>query len=315
MKRRTVVAYVAAGAALALVGCSGGNDDRDAGAGATSQAANGSEDVASDAAAMDDDADDTDGDTEAAEDDTDAARRGAAAGSSGGVITRTTTDAVGRDIIYQVELEIVTDDIPDATWRAGTIASQAGGFVANETTSDDAATITLRIPAEAHADAIGELSALGTVTDRSRSTQDATQDMVDTKSRISSQRQSIARIRELLDDASDLSDVIALEAELASRESDLDALLSRQERLADLTSLATVTVHFSLPDEEVIDDEPDDEDDAGFLAGLANGWGAFTDVFGAASTGLGAALPFLLFGAALGAPVVVWLRRRQVPTH
>jgi Domain of unknown function (DUF4349) len=117
--------------------------------------------------------------------------------------------------------------------------------------------------------------------------------------RIASQRRSIDRIRVLLDQAADLDDVVRIESELATREADLDSLLRRQEELAELTSLATVTVTFVATDSLV------DEADVSFVSGLPGGWNALVDAATVATAVIGALLPFAVVAAALGVPGVV----------
>lgn len=290
--RRAILAAVATAATMvALAGCSGSGG--------------GESDMANDAPAAPapaeeqggGSADDASGDGDAAESD-----------AATGVITDTVQAAAGRDIIYTIDLSITTDDVDAAAQRAATIATGAGGFVADEQTSGGHALVTLRIPTAEHAAAVSELESLGEVTDRYRTTDDVTDEVVDTESRIASQRGSIARIRALLDQATDLEQIITIESELATREADLDALLSRQEELSALTSMATVTVTFSTPD-EAPEEEPDNLD-AGFLGGLKDGWNAFATTMTAALTIIGAALPFLVVLAAI-AGVVLWWRRRR----
>ncbi len=65
------------------------------------------------------------------------------------------------------------------------------------------------------------------------------------ESRIKSQRASVARVRELMDRADKLSDVVTLEGELSGRQAELEALLARQASLKDRTSLATITLSLS----------------------------------------------------------------------
>ena len=65
------------------------------------------------------------------------------------------------------------------------------------------------------------------------------------ESRIKTQRASVARIRELMDQATKLSDVVTLEGELSSRQADLESLLAQQTSLKDRTSLATITLSLS----------------------------------------------------------------------
>jgi hypothetical protein len=49
----------------------------------------------------------------------------------------------------------------------------------------------------------------------------------------------------------------------------------------------------------------------GFLAGLRNGWAAFTGSVSVLLTVLGAVLPFAVLAAVIGVPVWLWLRRRR----
>ncbi|WP_165367329.1 DUF4349 domain-containing protein [Phytoactinopolyspora endophytica] len=230
------------------------------------------------------------------------------ADSSGGVITQIQDEALNRNIIYTIDLQIGVADAAQASGEAASLARTAGGFVARENTTERTSTLTLRIPTDEYADAVEDLQELGEVVHRDTETEDVTQDVVDTESRISSQRQSIARIRELLGEATDLSDVIDIESELARREADLDALLSRQERLSDLTSLATVNVTFSENDDE---EEEEDEEAFGFIRGLSGGWDAFTTTLSVGAGVIAATLPFLVLLALIAVPTWIWFRRRR----
>ncbi|WP_123788485.1 DUF4349 domain-containing protein [Phytoactinopolyspora halophila] len=287
-----VIGYAAIAAVLALAACGGADDaTKDEQAAGDANIEEGAAPERADAGDMDAPGGD-----------------GAASEDAGGVIDQVQEQALGRDIIYTVELRVVTEDLDEATERATSITQGAGGFVANERATEERATLTLRIPSDEHADAVSELEDLGDVADRSRTAEDVTHEVVDVESRIESQRASIARIQELLQEAEDVSDIVSIESELARREADLDALLSRQEHLEDQTSLATVTVTFEL-------DEEGDTEEAGtpgFLSGLGAGWDAFVGVLVVATAVLGAILPFLIIAGPLAVALWYWFRRRRV---
>lgn len=231
---------------------------------------------------------------------------GSASGDGGSLVAAALQNAAGRDIIHTVTVSIETDDVVAGAARAATIAVAAGGFVADESTrGNDYAHLTLRIPVEAHSDALGDLEALGDVVDRTRTAEDVTNRMVDAESRIDSQRASIARTRQLLESATDMDQIIRIEDELSRREADLDALLRTREELSALSTLATVEVTFGAS----IDTEP--EQAAGFLAGLREGWDAFARALAVGATILGAALPFLLTAAVIAVPIQRWRRRHR----
>jgi hypothetical protein len=302
VRRRTVLGTttVALLAALALAGCGGGEDSAGGGSDSAVDA------PAAEAPAQGGDAQADEGDGGSGDGDDEAGPQ-----SEGGVLAEVVSAAASdRSIIYTVDLTIGTDDVVAAANRAAAAAVTAGGYVANEQVNGrHDAVLTLKIPSADHQDTVAELETLGEVTSRSRGTEDVTQEVVDVASRIESQRASIARIRALLADATQLADVVSIESELAGREADLDALLSRQEQLAGLTAMATVTLHLY----EDGDEPPqlDEDDDGGFLAGLSGGWNAFVTVGGGFLTALGAVLPFAALAAVIGVPAYLIVRRRR----
>lgn len=276
MKRRLATA-AAVIAVLIVGGCGGNGDDGDEGA---TDASNGGAEAADGSAAD------------------------SAGGVEGNVAPAARVDPAPRQVIHHVDVTVAVDDVGAAAQRAATIAQTSGGFVADESTSGDkSATLTLRVPSEGHTEVVGRLEELGDVRERHRSAEDVTEEVVDVEARIASQRRSIDRIRVLLDQASDLDDVVRIESELAQREAELDSLLQRQEELSGLTSLATVTVTFVSSGKV--------EADLGFLTGLRGGWDAFVEAAKVATTIIGAILPFVIAAAVIGLPLWIGLRRHR----
>jgi hypothetical protein len=216
-------------------------------------------------------------------------------------------DPSPRHVIYNIDLTVETEDVARAAARAAALAETAGGFVSHESAQEDSATITLRVPSSRHAQVVSDLEELGDVVDRSRNAEDVTSEVVDVEARVESQRRSVGRIRELLDDATDLADVVRIESELASREANLDSLLQRQEQLSSLTTLATVTVTFYRNDEAPADDETT----LSFLSGLGNGWDAFVGAARVAAAVVGALLPFAVTAGVIGIPIWMLVRRSR----
>jgi hypothetical protein len=285
-------------AVLALAGCGGADDSGSSDGGS-----------AADVPAAEAPAGEQDGGGQAAPEEGGEADDAAGPPSEGGVLAEVVSAATDRSIIYTVDLAIETEDVVAAANRAAAAAVTAGGFVANEQVNGEHdAVMTLKVPSDGHQQTVTELETLGEVTSRSRGTEDVTQEVVDVASRIESQRASITRIRALLADATQLADVVSIESELAGREADLDALLSRQEQLAGLTALATVTLHLYASGEEPPQQE---DDDGGFLAGLSGGWDAFVTVGGGFLTALGAVLPFAAVAALVGIPAWQIVKRRR----
>ncbi|MFF7733418.1 DUF4349 domain-containing protein [Streptomyces sp. NPDC007984] len=209
-------------------------------------------------------------------------------------------------IIRTASLTVRVKDVPKALDQARTGVRNAGGYIGNETTTRDAegrerTRVVLRVPVEKYDEVLAELEGSGTLLDRSAKAEDVTDQVVDVESRITTQRASVARIRELMDRATKLSDVVTLEGELSTRQADLESLLARQKSLKDRTSLATITL--SLSETPVKKDAEDD--DPGFVDALAGGWSAFVTMLRWLAVAFGAVLPFAAVAALL---VLLWLR-------
>ncbi|WP_306204760.1 DUF4349 domain-containing protein [Actinoplanes sp. RD1] len=218
-----------------------------------------------------------------------------------------------RAIIYTGSITVRVDDVNAAAARTTGIVAGAKGFIGgDQRTSNGAdgssdATLTLRVPAAGFGGVIDQLAGLGTEEKRAISTEDVTDESVDLDARIKTQQARVDSGRTLLAQAKDLEDLVMLEREVATRESDLASLQAKQRRLADLTALSTITLVLLDPSAE--EDEPAQ---GGFLGGLRGGWHGFTTSLGVAATVLGYLLPWL---AILAVPVaVIIVRRRKART-
>ncbi|MEU7332041.1 DUF4349 domain-containing protein [Streptomyces parvus] len=218
----------------------------------------------------------------------------------------------GTHVIRTATLSVEVKSVPKAVAAARGVVESAGGLVATENTErlDDTyetSHLVLRVPQERFQEVLRELAGSGKLLSRTSNAKDVTDQVVDVESRISTQRASVARVRELMDQAEKISDVVALEGELSSRQSDLESLLAQQASLKDRTSLATITLDLTPPDAP--GDDGSKDEDPGFLDALGGGWDAFVTMLRWVAVAFGAAFPFLLTAALV---VVVWrvLRKR-----
>jgi hypothetical protein len=268
-------------AALALTGCSAGNDS--GGSASAKDAARGDAKAAAPGGTLD----------------------GSGAEATKGAKARAPR-LTASSIIRTASLTVQVKDVPKALDEARTTTESAGGYVGDETTSRDPkgrehTRVVLRVPVDRYDQVLSDLQGAGRLIDRTAKAEDVTDQVVDVDSRVKSQRVSVARVRELMDRATRLSDVVALEGELSSREADLEALLAQQASLKDRTSMATITL--SLTETPVKAAAKDDS--PGFLDALAGGWHAFVTMLRWLAVAIGAVLPFAAVAVLL---VFAWLR-------
>ncbi|MCH5672286.1 DUF4349 domain-containing protein [Streptomyces gilvus] len=246
----------------------------------------------------------------AAPDDAKAAAPGGAKEAGGAGATSGTKPRAPKltasSIIRTASLTVQVKDVPKALDEARTTTESAGGYVGDETTGRDPegrehTRVVLRVPVDRYDQVLADLQGTGRLIDRTAKAEDVTDQVVDVDSRVKSQRVSVARVRELMDRATKLSDVVALEGELSSREADLEALLAQQASLKDRTSMATITLSLS----ETPVKAAAKDDGPGFLDALTGGWHAFVTMLRWLAVAFGAVLPFAAVAVLL---VLAWLR-------
>ncbi|WP_327303860.1 DUF4349 domain-containing protein [Streptomyces sp. NBC_01298] len=210
--------------------------------------------------------------------------------------------AVRTQIIRTATLGVETADVQKATAGARTAASSAGGYVGNEGTTrapdgSMTSTVTLRVPGERFDSVLAAMEGSGKLLERKVEAQDVTQKVADVDSRVKSQQASVVRVREMMEKATGLGEVVTLESELSKRQADLESLLAQQTALKDQTSLGTITLTFSEPGKQPVKER--EKPDPGFSDALAGGWKVFAAAVLYLLMALAAASPFLLSGAFL----------------
>ena len=217
----------------------------------------------------------------------------------------------GAQIIHNADLDLATKRVDDARNDAIAIAESNGGFVDSEDSrlgSRPTITLVLKVDPDRFRAALDALQELGTVLERSESSENVTQQVVDLDARIEAARTSTDRLRELLEGQGTLDDIVKLEGALSQREADLESLRALRQALSAEVDHATITVHLRTPPKAPSDGEPS-EKIPGFLRGLKTGWAAFVNVVLGIVTVAGFLLPF---AAAIGvlALLTTPLRRR-----
>lgn len=209
--------------------------------------------------------------------------------------------AIGVHVIRTATLGIEVKSVPKAVAAARATTEGAGGLVAEENTeriddTHEVSHLVLRVPRDGYAEVLRDLAGTGKLLSRTSNAKDVTGQVVDVESRIATQRASVVRVRDLMDKAEKLTDVVTLEGELSSRQADLESLLAQQKSLKDRTTLATITLELNEPEAE--GDDPE-EDGTGFLDALRGGWDAFVTVLRWITVAIGATAPFLAAAALL----------------
>jgi len=224
-------------------------------------------------------------------------------------------------IARTASIYLVVDDAVQATQGLHDAATSLQGIVTNETVSlpSDAdgrrgtASVTLRVPADSLDAALTQIAALGKVTDRQITAEDVTSQVVDVDSRVTTMRESIARLQELMKQSGSVADIASVEAQLTQRQADLEALLAQQKSLSQRVATATITV--SVRTVSTTEQPPS----TGFFGSLKAGWNALLQAGRVAIVVIGTLLPWLVLAAIIVVPILLVRRHRRrtapVPAH
>lgn len=226
-----------------------------------------------------------------------------------------------QKLISNGSVQLRSDDVAKALFDVRNVVDKYAGEVeANETQTDDEgdplrARLTLRVPTDRFDEAMQDLEDTAVLVASSGNTQDVTTEVLDRDIRVQVQRRSIERISLLLEQATSIRDVVAIEAQLSQRQADLAVLEKEQRYLDDQTAMATVNVSIERTKEKKPAPAKKKDDDSGFLAGLDGGWHALKTFGVGLATVLGALLPWMVVAAVLSIPAVPLLRRyrRRAP--
>lgn len=231
------------------------------------------------------------------------------AGEDGGVAFE---DLADRQIVKTGEITLEVESVASTVGAVRAMALQLGGYVGGSQagTDEDAATLTLRIPAARFDDALQRLRELDAeVTAEATREQDVTGSVVDLEARIRNLEASEIQYRSLLDRATDIEDILTIQARLDEVRGQIEQLQAQLDQLSELASLATLTVTL-VPAAEPVEE-------------AASAWdpGAIFDSAVAALVGLGqaiaaAAIWLVILGLPLAilAGIVVLVGLRLVPS-
>ncbi len=172
--------------------------------------------------------------------------------SGGGAATTagSTADALSvlpaqRMVIKTAELAVRVRDVSAAFARAVQLAETAGGYVQSSTQSEeggDQADVTIRVPANGFLPLLASLGALGTVTTKTVSGEDVTQEYYDLDAELSNQVEVRSRLLQLLKQSVKVQDAISVEEQLERVGANVNRIKGRMKYLQTMASLCTVTV-------------------------------------------------------------------------
>lgn len=220
-----------------------------------------------------------------------------------------------QKIIRTASLTIDSPAYEDSLTRLKALCEEMNGWVSYSSESERnarrTASLTLRIPSEHLSDFLNGTDAIGRVTRREETADDVTESYQDTAARLSTQKALMERLQALVTDAADLTDLLALESQIADTQYTIDRLqssLNSTDRQVDYATV-NVTLREELPADSMT--TADATLAERFISALNTGWKAFISFVKDAVVFLAAALPFIVIVAIVYAVAHIIHRRKR----
>ena len=217
-----------------------------------------------------------------------------------------------RKLIRTIDMTIATRTYEASLTSLTEACTAAGGWVENLSESSHdlrSAYLSLRVPSAALEDFLAGTDGWGRVTYRNENTRDVTESYQDTQARLATQQALMARLQSLVTAAADLSDVLALESQIAETQYEIDRLTGSLMNTDRQVDYATITI--SLQEEAPHADDPEQNLGQRLLSGLASGWGFMVEWTEDMLVFLMASSPFLVLAGVAAAVIRFIVRKRR----
>ena len=219
----------------------------------------------------------------------------------------------GRLLIRTVSMSAETKDIMSVKNDIEAQVKAAGGYIENSSMQGTGKNrdlrvvyYTIRVPADKLDDLITKVGNSCTILSSGENTSDVTLEYVDTKSRLESLRVEYDQLMKLLEQATDLDNIIVLQSRLTEVRYQIESAESRIRVLENQVQYATLNLSITEVLEETVVEEPHIVTYGERVADqLKDMWEGTVEFFQDFLLGLIAAIPFLVFMGIVGAVVIL----------
>jgi hypothetical protein len=149
-----------------------------------------------------------------------------------------------RMVIWSASITLEANNISEAIPDIVSHIEKQGGFVENKSVhGEESAHLTLRVPSDSIISVVDSLSKFGHEKHRTVSSEDVTEQFIDTEARLQNAIVLRNRLKELLNKANDVKDILAIEKELARIQADIDSMEGRLKRLKGKIDFASINLY------------------------------------------------------------------------
>ena len=164
-----------------------------------------------------------------------------------------------RIIVHTAYVSLVTDDVAATIEQVGDLADRLGGWVVgSERASKHNGSIAVRVPAASLDDALNRIGEMAEVEARSITSQDVTDEYVDSQSRLTSMRATEKRLLSFLEQAESVEEALLVQRDLADLQLRIEETQGRLNFLSQTAAYSLIQVSLRLAPQALdVDAGPD----------------------------------------------------------
>lgn len=154
---------------------------------------------------------------------------------------------VERKLIRNGELSLEVSDLEKTQAAVENWVKEFGGYISNSNNGEKKSNYTARIPSERFDAAMEAAGTLGTVKNKNISAQDVSDQFYDLQSRLATKKILRDKLNGYLKQATSMQDILKVESELNSVQSEIESMEGRFKRLSSQIDFSTINIYASLP--------------------------------------------------------------------
>ena len=154
---------------------------------------------------------------------------------------------VERKLIRNGDISLEVSDLEKTQAAIEDWVKEFGGYISSSNNGEKSSSYTVRIPSEKFDSAMDAVGALGTLKNKNISTQDVSDQFYDLQSRLETKKVLREKLNGYLRQANSMQDILKVESELNSVQSDIESMEGRLKRLTSQIDFSTISVYVTLP--------------------------------------------------------------------
>jgi hypothetical protein len=152
-----------------------------------------------------------------------------------------------RMVTYSAHISLETTDPQAVLNRICALAEGYRGYVAGSSRTPNGAEITIRVPKDSFHSAVQQIETYGKVLNEQRTSEDMTEQFIDLRARLENLQRQEQRLREILDLAKAVDEVLQVERELGRVRGEIESLQGQVNYIERNVAMSLISVGLTTP--------------------------------------------------------------------